>query len=176
MGGKSSIRLYHLVLDPAQMQREVDLYRRNWVDHCGVEAEIWMMHNWAGTYEDMPYSRHAERRRSCGRPRAPYLNVRAGGLDGHTAAVVPCCFVLGRDEKAVLGHLDTQSIDEVLSSPAYESLRQKHDAGDFDSVDYCKGCDQLYDLPESLVWSNIPGKAYGQSKVLQDLDYRKWTA
>ena len=176
MGGKSSIRLYHLILDPKDMEREVSLYRQNWVEYCGTEAEIWMMHNWAGSYADMPYARQAERKRSCGRPRAPYLNVRAGGLDGHTAAVVPCCFVLGRDEAAVLGHLDTQSIDEVLSSPAYEDLRQKHDAADFDAIDYCKNCDQLYDLPESLVWSNIPGKAYGQSKVLQDLDYRKWTA
>jgi uncharacterized Fe-S cluster-containing radical SAM superfamily protein len=175
MGGKSGIRLYHLVLDPRQMEREVELYRRNWVDHCGVEAEIWMMHNWAGAYEDIPYTRRAERRRTCGRPRAPYLNVRAGGLDGHSAAVVPCCFVLGRDEQAVLGHLDTQSIDEVLSSPAYEELRSKHDSGDFDAVPYCKDCDQLYDVPESLVWTNIPGKAYGQSKVLQDLDYRQWT-
>jgi uncharacterized Fe-S cluster-containing radical SAM superfamily protein len=176
MGGKSSIRLYHLVLDPEDMEREVALYRKNWVEYCGTEAEIWMMHNWAGTYAKMPYERHAERKRSCGRPRAPYLNVRAGGLDGHTAAVVPCCFVLGRDETAVLGHLDTQSIDEVLSAPAYEELRRKHAAAEFDAIDYCKDCDQLYDLPESLVWSNIPGKAYGQSKVLQDLDYRKWTA
>lgn len=175
IAGKSSVRLYHLVLDPTQMEREVELYRRNWVDYCGVEAEIWMMHNWAGTYDDIPQPRHSERRRTCGRPRAPYLNVRAGGLDGHTAAVVPCCFVLGRDEQAVLGHLDTQSIDEVLSSAAYNRLRKSHDLGEFDSVPYCKDCDQLYDLPESLVWTNIPGKAYGQSKVLQDLDYRKWT-
>ena len=175
IGGSSSIRLYHLVLNSAEIEREIDLYRRNWVDYCGVQAEIWMMHNWAGTYDDIPYARHAKRRRTCGRTRAPYLNVRAGGLDGH-AAVVPCCFVLGRDEEAVLGRLDTQSIEEVLSSPAYEDLRKKHDAGDFDSISYCKDCDQLYDVPESLVWTNIAGKAYGQSKVLQDLDYRKWTA
>ena len=123
----------------------------------------------------IPAPRRADRRRTCGRPRAPYLNVRAGGIEGRSAAVVPCCFVLGRDEQAVLGHLDAQSIEEVLSSPAYEELRRKHDAGDFDSIPYCKDCDQLYDLPESLVWTNIPGKAYGQSKVLQDLDYRRWT-
>jgi len=175
MGGHSDLRLYHLVLDPAETEHEITLYRRNWVEYCGAEAEIWSMHNWAGSFDHVPSPRRAERRRSCGRPRAPYLNVRAGGLDGHVAAVVPCCFVLGRDEEAVLGHLDTQSISEVLASPAYETLRRKHDAGDFDSISYCRDCDQLYDLPESLVWTNIPGKAYGQSKVLQDLDYRKWT-
>ena len=94
----------------------------------------------------------------------------------HSGLVAPQHKTARHDEAAVLGHLDTQSIDEVLSSPAYEDLRRKHDAADFDAIDYCKNCDQLYDLPESLVWSNIPGKAYGQSKVLQDLDYRKWTA
>ena len=33
---------------------------------------------------------------------------------------------------------------------------------------------QLYDVPDSLVWTNIPGKEYGQSKYIQDLDYRQW--
>jgi len=175
MGGKSIIRLYHLVLDPRELEKEVELYKKNWVEYCGVEAEIWTMHNWSGVYSDIPYTRAAKQRRSCGRPNAPYLNVRAGGLDGHTAAVVPCCFVLGRDEEAVLGHLDTQSIDEVLSSAQYDALRQAHDEGKFDEIDYCKDCDQLLDAPESLVWTNVPGKKYGQSKVLQDLDYRQWS-
>jgi hypothetical protein len=37
-------------------------------------------------------------------------------------------------------------------------------------------CDQLYEAPERLVWSDIPGKEYGQSKFLQDLDFRRWPA
>ena len=176
MGGSSAIRLYHLILDPEREAEEVEAYRRNWIDYCGVEGEIWTMHNWSGVYEDVPYHRTAGRRRSCGRPNAPYLNVRAGGLDGHTAAVVPCCFVLGRDEEAVLGHLDEQSIDDVLGGEPYEELRRLHAEGRFDEIPYCKDCDQLYDVPESLVWTNVPGKKYGQSKVLRDLDYRKWSA
>lgn len=176
LGAKTELTLYHLVLNADDKDREVELYRRNWVEHCGVPGEIWMMHNWGGTYEaGIPYHRAHGAKRSCGRPRSPYLTVRAGGTGGHTGTVVPCCFVLGQDSKAELGHLDTQSIAEVVAGPAYESLRRLHDAHDFDAIDYCKNCDQLYDAPESLVWSNIPDKKYGQSKYLKDLDYRQWS-
>lgn len=174
LGGKTELTLYHLVLDTNDVDREIELYRKNWIEHCEAPGEIWMMHNWGGQYQDIPYQREARTKRSCGRPSSPYLTVRAGGLDGQTASVVPCCFVLGQDSKAVLGHLDKQTIAEVVADKPYAELREKHAKGDFDSIDYCKGCDQLYDAPESLVWTNIPGKKYGQSKVLQDLDYRKW--
>ena len=98
-GGKAKIKLYSLILDPNELEKEVEMYKKNWVEYCDVEAEIWTMHNWSGVYTDTPYERSAKTRRSCGRPNAPYLNVRAGGLNGQTAAVVPCCFVLGQDEK-----------------------------------------------------------------------------
>ena len=62
----------------------------------------------------------------------------------------------------------------MVSGPRYDELRKRHEEGNFDSIDYCRDCDQLYDGPESLVWSNIPGKEYGQSKYLQDLDFRNW--
>lgn len=176
LGRHSALRLYHLILDPAQEDTEIEAYKRNWIEYCGVQGEIWRMHNWSGLYQDLPWTRQRPVRRSCGRPRSPYLNVRAGGLNNRYAAVVPCCFVLGRDEEAVLGYLDKDDIATVLTGEAYETLRHKHDIGDFDSISYCKGCDQLFDAPESLVWTNIPGKAYGQSKVMQDLDYRQWTA
>lgn len=174
LGGKTELTLYHLILDDKQKDFEIQQYRRNWIDECGAPGEIWMMHNWGGQYEG-PYHRQGLKKRSCGRPASPYLTVRAGGPDGHAASVVPCCFVLGQDSKAVLGNLDAQTISEVVAGAPYQDLRDKHAKGDFDSIDYCKNCDQLYDAPESLVWTNIPGKEYGQSKVLQDLDYRKWT-
>ncbi|OGR98194.1 MAG: hypothetical protein A2V88_03555 [Elusimicrobia bacterium RBG_16_66_12] len=175
LGAKTELTLYHLVMDDTKIDAEVAQYRKNWIEHCGAPGEVWKMHNWGGQYEDIPYHRSGMTKRSCGRPASPYLTVRAGGLGGHTAAVVPCCFVLGQDSKAVLGHLDTNTIAEVVAGAPYHDLRDKHAKGDFDSIDYCKNCDQLYDAPESLVWTNIPGKKYGQSKVLQDLDYRKWT-
>jgi hypothetical protein len=173
-GRKTEITLYHLITDINNIEQEIELYKKNWVEYCGIDAEIWTMHNWGGLYEDIPYSRPVKTKRSCGRPNAPYLTVRAGGLEGHNAAVVPCCFVLGQDSKAVLGHLDNQSIKEIIEGDAYSDLRKKHAEKDFDKIDYCKNCDQLYDSPESLVWTNIPGKEYGQSKYLKDLDYRQW--
>jgi len=174
MSGHTEVTLYHLITNSDRITHEVEMYRRNWIDELGCAGEIWMLHNWGGSYQDLPYHRRREKRRSCGRPHAPQLTVRAGGESGHHGAVVPCCFVLGQDSRAVLGHLDHQSIADVVAGPKYEELRRKHEVGDFDSIEYCRHCDQLYDAPESLVWSNIPGKEYGQSKYLQDLDFREW--
>ena len=41
-----------------------------------------------------------------------------------------------------------------------------------DNIPYCANCDQLYNIPESLVWTNIGGRKYGQSKVVADVDHR----
>ena len=80
MGGKSSIRLYHLILDPKDMEREVSLYRQNWVEYCGTEAEIWMMHNWAGSYADMPYARQADASAAAGGRALPISTCAPAGL------------------------------------------------------------------------------------------------
>ena len=177
MGGQSELHLYHLVTDVDNQVAETAAYRANWVEYTGGFAEIWLMHNWSGGY-DGPYERDkitsAPTKRSCGRPFSPLLQVRAGGQDGHSAAVVACCMVLGKDGSAVLGHLDDQSIAEVVSGPAYTELRTAHEEGRFDDISYCKDCDQLFDLPESLVWTNIPGRKYGQSKIAGSVDHRSF--
>lgn len=179
MGGASEIHLYHLITDMARREQELAAYQQNWVDYTGAFAEIWLMHNWSGEY-DSPYDRGEmsarPEKRSCGRPFSELLQVRAGGLDGHNAAVVACCMVLGKDGTAVLGHLDDRSIADVVQGEAYETLRQAHIDGRFDDISYCKDCDQLYDLPESLVWSNIPGRQYGESKIVGGLDHRSFAA
>lgn len=179
MGGKSRIHLYHLVIDATRKDEEAGLYRRNWGEATGAASELWLMHNWAGSEIELGYHRESMvatrgQRRSCGRPFSPLLQVRAGGLDGHTGAVVACCMVLGKDSKAVLGHLDTQSIAEVVRGAPYERLRAAHRVRRFDDVPYCSGCDQLYDISESLVWTDIEGRAYGQSKIVADLDHRAY--
>ena len=175
LGSHSQVHLYHLAIEPEQIESEIERYQKNWVEYTGALAEIWMMHNWSGTY-DSPYHREdmvaSKQKRSCGRPFSPLLQVRAGGLDSHHAAVVACCMVLGRDSEAVLGHLDTNSIQEIVAGETYSNLRQMHSQGRFDEIPYCKDCDQLYDLPESLVWSNIPGREYGQSKIVTNMDHR----
>lgn len=154
------IQLNHLILNPKNVDREVAAYRMNWGQYTGARSEIWQMHNWAG-------ARLGERtgeRRSCGRPFSPELQVRAGGLDGQRAAVVACCMVLGQDSRGVMGHLDTQSIAEVVNGDAYNELRAAHREGRFDDIEVCRNCDQLYDAPDALVWTDIPGRKYGQSK------------
>ena len=52
-------------------------------------------------------------RRSCGKPFAPEISIRAGGLKGRTGAIVQCCQTQGppNEEKSILGHMDKQSFD-----------------------------------------------------------------
>jgi MoaA/NifB/PqqE/SkfB family radical SAM enzyme len=175
LGSQTQVHLYHLISEYEKREEEVVAYQENWIDYTGALAEIWLMHNWSGLYEEgVPYHREpiARARRSCGRPFSPLLEVRAGGIDGHAGAVVACCMVLGQDSKAVLGHLDHQSIAEVVSGDAYQSLRQAHSEERFDDISYCQKCDQLFDVPEALVWSNVPGRQYGESKIASGLDHR----
>ncbi|WP_158089461.1 radical SAM protein [Magnetofaba australis] len=177
MGGRTEVHMYHLASDYANRDAEAAAYQQNWVAYTGAYAEIWLMHNWSGD-QDIPYARQqitgATQRRTCGRPFSPLLQVRAGGLDGHHGAVVACCMVLGKDSQGVLGHLDDQSIAEVVGGDAYNALRAAHREGRFDDIPYCANCDQLYDLPESLVWTNIPGRKYGESKVAAGVDHRTY--
>ncbi len=173
--GKTELHLYHLITEKSNIDYEISAYKTNWVEYTGAKSEIWLMHNWAGTYNDTPYTRinFTNNQRSCGRMFKPMLQVRAGGLDGHYGAVVACCMVLGRDSEAVLGHLDTETLDEIWHGTAYEELRRKHLEQQWNDISYCRGCDQLYDYPESLVWTNIENRLYGQSKILTDLIINK---
>ena len=113
------------------------------------------MHNWSGNYKP-GYERDKSTRRTCGRPFAPELTVRAGGATGRTGSIVPCCQTLGppNEEKSILGHLDKNSFEEVYFGKAYEDLRKAHQEKNFDQIEYCKNCDFLYEDPEAIVWTN----------------------
>lgn len=150
-GSNCIISSYHLITDNSKQDWEVEQYRKNFIDEVGLDAEIWKMHNWSGVYEN-PNERIGNKK-TCGRPFAPEITIRAGGIDGKKSAVHPCCQVLGRDEEAVLGHLSENTIEEVWYGEEYEKLRQGHKTGDYPS--YCKDCDFLVDDPEVLVYSNF---------------------
>ena len=174
----TQLHMYHLITNTENINYELEMYKKNWVDNINAYNEIWMMHNWSGLLDDIdknPYSRkhmtHTEKR-TCGRPFSPILQVRAGGIDNLHGAVVACCMVLGRDSEAVLGHLETNTIREVWNNKKFQDLRTKHINKLFDKISYCKDCDQLYDVPESLVWTNIPNRKYGQSKGIRDLSFK----
>lgn len=159
---KCDLDSYHLILDPNKIDYEVEQYQLNFINPVRSEAFIWKQHNWSGNYKPN-YSRIGKRR-SCGRPDAPELTVRAGGINGHRAAVTPCCQVLGppTESASVLGHFDSQSFEEIYWGELYEDLRLKHREGRFDEIPYCKDCDFLYDDAEVLVWSNSPKAKVGQ--------------
>ena len=148
-----TVASYHLITDPANQAYEIDQYRKNFIDITNTKAEIWHMHNWSGVYSTVQFKRQGQRR-TCGRPFSPDLTVRAGGNDGHRLSVAPCCQTLGRDDEAVLGNLDDQSLAEVWNGEQYQWLRQMHLEGRFDEVSFCKNCDFLYDDPSVLVWTN----------------------
>lgn len=148
---------YHLILDNSQIEFETQEYINNFINKADTVGYIWKMHNWSGNYQPL-YIRDPKERTTCGRPFAPEITIRAGGSEGHTGAVTPCCQTMGppNEELSILGHTDTQTIEEIWNGTKYEKLRQAHATKDFDSIEYCKNCDFLYEDPEVLVWSNDP--------------------
>ena len=143
------VATYHLVLDNDNIDYEIEQYRKI-VDAAGVNTEIWKMHNWSGIYD--PDYHRAGNIKTCGRPFSPDIVIRAGGNDGKTGGVHPCCQVLGRDDEAVLGHFGEMTVQEIMTGELYEQLREQHRTGDYPS--FCKDCDFLVDDPETLVYTN----------------------
>jgi MoaA/NifB/PqqE/SkfB family radical SAM enzyme len=178
-GTSSEVHFNHLVIDNERVEFEVEQYQKNWsgyirehVPGAKVHAEVWKMHNWADSDKiEIGYRREERKKRTCGRPFAPLIQMRAGGLERHNGAVVACCMVLGQDSKGVLGHTDTQTISEIVAGDSYEKLRDAHRREAFEEIDVCANCDQLYDTPEALVWCDIPGREYQQSKNSKSLKF-----
>lgn len=149
-----TVASYHLILDKENNLFEIDQYRNNFIDKAETVGYIWLMHNWSGNYNPV-YLRTPTSRRSCGRPAAPELTIRAGG-NGKYGAVTPCCQTMGPPHEAisVLGHFQDQTFEEIYFGEAYNKLRNLHRQEKFDEIDYCKNCDFLYDNQDLLVWTN----------------------
>ena len=147
---------YHLVTDNNEVDKELSEYKKNIISILKVKSYIWKMHNWSGNYSNDLNAREMRKKRSCGRPFAPELTVRAGGEPGRTASVVPCCQTLGppNEIKSILGHLDNESFESIYNGNKYNELREAHKNGNFDKIEYCKNCDFLDGDPEVLVWTN----------------------
>ena len=152
---KCIVSTYHLINDNSQIEYEISQYQKNVINKVKTLAYIWKMHNWSGNYKNENPRKKTDRR-SCGRPFAPEITIRAGGEQGRTGALVPCCQTLGppNEEKSILGHVDTQSLEEIYNDEPYKKLIDAHTRNDFDKVDYCKDCDFLYQDPEVMVWTN----------------------
>jgi hypothetical protein len=157
-----SIESYHLILDPNNTDWEIQQYRNNFIEPTGLRSYIWKMHNWSGNYNPA-YERNGTKR-TCGRPLSAEITVRAGGINGNSAAVTPCCQVLGppTESKSVLGHFSNQTFEEIWEGEKYNFLRKNHIDGTFDNIEYCKDCDFLIGDLEVLVWSNDPTAIAGR--------------
>tara|TARA_R110000822_G_scaffold31825_1_gene91798 strand:+ start:3104 stop:4063 length:960 start_codon:yes stop_codon:yes gene_type:complete len=156
---------YHLVLDNNNIDYEVEQYKKI-VISANVSTEIWKMHNWSGVYNP-EYDRVGEKK-TCGRPFSPDLVIRAGGIDGKTGAVHPCCQVLGRDDEAVLGHASENTLEEIWYGDKYNQLRKDHEMGNW--PDFCNDCDFLLDDPEVLVYTNHGRENYKMYGTQFNLD------
>ena len=166
---KTYLQVNHLVHDYKNLEFEKSMYIKNWIEYLGIKGEIWMEHNWAGLYSDTKVPRQeifANRHvRSCGRPLANVVEIRAGGEGEHYGAVVPCPNVLGQDSKAIMGHIDEMSLMDVLNGEKMKELRRVHITNEFEKIDYCYNCDQILDVEESLVWTNVKGRKYEESRI-----------
>ena len=65
--------------------------------------------------------------------------------------------------------------EEIVKGKKYEELRLAHKENRFDDIDYCKDCDMLYDIPESLVWTNCENRNYGQSIIVEEIFHSSYT-
>jgi MoaA/NifB/PqqE/SkfB family radical SAM enzyme len=143
---------YHLIINDLS---DIEKYKKNFINIVKCKSDIWKMHNWAGV---MDINKRDGVKKTCGRPFAEEITIRAGGINGHTLAVTPCCQTLGRDEEAVLSHCDDKSILEAYNSERYNWLRMMHSEERFDEIPFCKDCDFLYDDLTVLVWTNSTTK------------------
>ena len=161
----TTVATYHLILDNDNIDYEVEQYKKI-VESANVSTEIWKMHNWSGVY-DPEYDREGSKK-TCGRPFSPDIVIRAGGINGNTGAVHPCCQVLGRDDEAVLGHGSVNTLEDIWYGDKYNQLRKQHEMGDY--PDFCKSCDFLIDDPEVLVYTNHDRKNYKMYGTKFNLD------
>ena len=155
IGSNCIVSSYHLILDNRNIEYEIEEYNSNFISKVDAIGYIWKMHNWSGNIQPV-YLRDPSKRTTCGRPFAPEITIRAGGLNGEYGAVTPCCQTMGppHEEESVLGHTSVNTIREIMLNKDYTNLRTAHKDGNFDQVSYCKDCDFLYDDPEVLIWSN----------------------
>tara|TARA_Y100001938_G_C8080520_1_gene428751 strand:- start:401 stop:1318 length:918 start_codon:yes stop_codon:yes gene_type:complete len=148
-----SVASYHLIINQQKEEWEIEQYKNNFINPVQSQAMIWRQHNWSGSY-DNPYKRKGIRK-TCGRPFANEITVRAGGLNGKWGAVHPCCQVLGNDDDAVLGHVQDENVIDIFEGDLYNTLRKAHKNETFDDISYCKDCDFLVDDSEVLVFNTV---------------------
>jgi len=162
-GTSTELHTTHLAYEYQDTPKDVQVegYKAIVAD-VGSQGEVWAMHSWSGQMDSVHEMYRIRKideksRRSCGRPFAPSIEIRANGM------VSICCFDLGNPY--YVGDLKKQTLEEVYFGEDYNLVRDVHTYEKWEKIPICDGCDQLYDFPDALVWTNIPGREYGQSKA-----------
>ena len=150
---------YHLILDNNKTAYELEQYKKNFIDPLSIRAEVWKQHNWSGNFTSVKRKGIPSK---CGKPFAPELTIRAGGVGKHKGAVVSCCQTLGPPNEiaSVLGHADTDRLEEIVKSQAAQDLQEAHRTNDWSLAPYCENCDFRLHDPEVLVYTNNNNKLY----------------
>ena len=78
--------------------------------------------------------------------------------DGKVSA---CCFDF--NNQLITGDLSKQSFNEFFASEKLKKLIRAHDNGDMKDYSICDNCDQMYETPDALYYSNNPDNEVGKS-------------
>jgi MoaA/NifB/PqqE/SkfB family radical SAM enzyme len=133
-------------------ESEVEDWKTFWAP-LADEIMVWRPHNFGGSRagEDHAFlsssRQDAEKVRSCGRPFKGNPFVRANG------DVSVCCFDF--NHRLVVGNVTEDSMLEVLQGARMADVQDIHNRLAMRESDLlCKGCDQIYDRKDALVYSN----------------------
>jgi len=155
----NNVSSYHLILDNNKTAYELSQYKKNFIDPLNIKCEVWKQHNWSGNYQGTTRKGVPSK---CGRPFAPEITIRAGGIGEHRGAVVSCCQTLGPPNEipSVLGHTDTHSLEHILNDTPMQNLKKAHETNDWNLAPYCANCDFRLHDPEVLVYTNNNNELY----------------
>ena len=164
-----AVSSYHLILDNNKTAYELGQYKKNFIDPLGVSADVWKQHNWSGNLTSVKRKGTPSK---CGKPFAPELTIRAGGVGKHRGAVVSCCQTLGPPNEiaSVLGHADTDRLQDIVNGSAAQDLREAHKTNNWSLAPYCENCDFRLHDPEVLVYTNSDTRLYKYDAAEIDLN------
>jgi radical SAM protein with 4Fe4S-binding SPASM domain len=117
------------------------------------EVNVWEAHNWIDSFDLR--NKGYKRKKTCGRPNNGPLQVR---YDGKVSA---CCFDF--NTQLITGDLSKQSIDEMKNNSKNINLQKAHNSGDMSDFSICDNCDQMYDVPDTLIYTNAKDNKVGTS-------------
>lgn len=133
--------------------KEIECWKNWWSDKAD-EIMIWKPHNYKG-YNTYGIRKPIESVHSCGRPQNGSLFVHADGK------VSPCCFDINKE--IIIGDLCEEDLLTVLMGEKRSLYMKMHSENDLCKINntFCKGCDQLSDRSDALVYASNSRRKVG---------------